>query len=445
MAFDLFNIGASGARAARAGLDVTGQNIANAATAGYVRRSVDQVELAGSRGPGQVAGTRLGGVRVSGIQRNATEYLSADMRRTSSNSARASAELSGMERIEIALDHSGIYESLTAFETALKQLEATPLDSSAREMVMAKAGQMTSSFNLASKEIEATSADLRFMAEAGVAAVNQATREIVRINTHIALATRGTAEYAALSDQRDLMLGALSEQIDISVVIDSRGVATISAGGPAPQALVDGQGAYALSLSHAPDGTIDLAVGANPVTVTSGRLAGYSQALQDSHNTQDALDQLASTIMTLINNVQGQGIRPDGGSGALLFSGTGAAGMALLTQDHTQIAHAAAGAAAGSRDGTNIGAMRATLENSDIAGQTSHLILGASSRVEARKLEADTLAGFADASKARFERGAGVDLDQEATSLLRFQQAFQASGKVMQAASDMFDTMLGIR
>ena len=40
---------------------------------------------------------------------------------------------------------------------------------------------------------------------------------------------------------------------------------------------------------------------------------------------------------------------------------------------------------------------------------------------------------------------AGVDLDEEAVNLVRFQQAFQASGRVMQVASDIFDSILGIR
>ena len=33
----------------------------------------------------------------------------------------------------------------------------------------------------------------------------------------------------------------------------------------------------------------------------------------------------------------------------------------------------------------------------------------------------------------------GVNLDEEATNLLRYQQAYQAAGKVMQIASEMFD------
>jgi flagellar hook-associated protein 1 FlgK len=35
----------------------------------------------------------------------------------------------------------------------------------------------------------------------------------------------------------------------------------------------------------------------------------------------------------------------------------------------------------------------------------------------------------------------GVNLDEEAASLLRYQQAYQAASKVMQTASQMFDTL----
>jgi flagellar hook-associated protein 1 FlgK len=39
---------------------------------------------------------------------------------------------------------------------------------------------------------------------------------------------------------------------------------------------------------------------------------------------------------------------------------------------------------------------------------------------------------------------AGVNLDEEAANLIRYQQAYQASGKVIQVASDMFDTLLSM-
>ena len=36
----------------------------------------------------------------------------------------------------------------------------------------------------------------------------------------------------------------------------------------------------------------------------------------------------------------------------------------------------------------------------------------------------------------------GVNLDEEAANLLRYQQAYQAAGKIIQTASLMFDTLL---
>jgi flagellar hook-associated protein 1 FlgK len=39
----------------------------------------------------------------------------------------------------------------------------------------------------------------------------------------------------------------------------------------------------------------------------------------------------------------------------------------------------------------------------------------------------------------------GVNLDEEATNLLRYQQAYQAAGKVMQVVSEMFDVLISMR
>jgi hypothetical protein len=43
------------------------------------------------------------------------------------------------------------------------------------------------------------------------------------------------------------------------------------------------------------------------------------------------------------------------------------------------------------------------------------------------------------------DKVSGVSLDQEAADLIRFQQAYQASAKVMQTANTLFDAILGIR
>ena len=91
MASDLFAIGSSGLKAARAGLEVTSQNIANAATEGYVRRSVSLAEMAAAGGYSRLGDLSLSGVRVAGIQRNADVFRQAEMRRTGADAARVLA------------------------------------------------------------------------------------------------------------------------------------------------------------------------------------------------------------------------------------------------------------------------------------------------------------------------------------------------------------------
>jgi flagellar hook-associated protein 1 FlgK len=38
----------------------------------------------------------------------------------------------------------------------------------------------------------------------------------------------------------------------------------------------------------------------------------------------------------------------------------------------------------------------------------------------------------------------GVNLDEEGANLIRYQQAYQAAGKVLQIAKQMFDSLLAI-
>lgn len=47
-------------------------------------------------------------------------------------------------------------------------------------------------------------------------------------------------------------------------------------------------------------------------------------------------------------------------------------------------------------------------------------------------------------AKAQREAVSGVNLDEEAADLVRYQQAYQANAKVISAASEMFDTLIGV-
>ena len=63
-------------------------------------------------------------------------------------------------------------------------------------------------------------------------------------------------------------------------------------------------------------------------------------------------------------------------------------------------------------------------------------------RVQGAVTSAEISKAVADQAEMRRAADAGVNLDEEAARLLQFQQAYQASAKVLQVAQAVFDTLL---
>ena len=128
MSSNLLSIAASGAAAAEVALNLTGQNIANASTQGYVRRSANNVELASASSWSTANDISLSGVTVSGIVRNADPFLQTEARNTASNTAGAAATVSGLTDVETAVENSGVFTAIGTFQNALSSLAQNPTD-----------------------------------------------------------------------------------------------------------------------------------------------------------------------------------------------------------------------------------------------------------------------------------------------------------------------------
>ncbi|MCP5395379.1 MAG: flagellar hook-associated protein FlgK [Sphingomonadaceae bacterium] len=448
MASDLLSIGASGARAARSALDVTAQNIANAATEGYVRRGIRLEEVSAAAGAGRVGDISLAGVRATGVTRSVDAFRAAEARRTSSDAARAQAEVDGLRSVESALEQSGVFDAVVEFEAALQQLESDPVDPSLRAAALAGAERLAGSFNIAASSLEAANDNLRFEAQAGVEQVNLFAQELARINVRLTRVGPDTSEQASLFDQRDRILGELAERADITTQIDPLGLATVRIGGTGGDVLVANDVAQSIGMETAADRTVSFTLGGNPLALNGGSLAGKALALQQASAASTRLDALADEIAAAVNSVQAGGVALDGSPGQPLFAGSGAAGVAVALLSGEELATAPAGAAAGSRDGTNLAAMRAALANGVTGGgaasRANGLIFDISATVAAREVTAEALNTIADSAHLALVEFTGVDLEEEAAALVRYQQAFQASGRVMQVASEIFDTIIGI-
>jgi flagellar hook-associated protein 1 FlgK len=444
MASDLLSIAASGARAARGALDVTAQNIANASTDGYARRDLRLAEVSASGGMGRINDISLSGSRISEIHRNADSFLQSEVRRTGGDLQRANTELSGLKNIQSSLEQTGVFDSIVNLEASLQQLSSNPVDSSQRASVLANASTLANNLNITSSGLDAAVKGLQFDADANIADANIIGGELARVNLKLTRAGPGSSDRASLLDQRDQLLERLSGYTSISTSIASDGTVAVSLGANPPLSFVQGGTAGTLSSTVAANGTLSFAVDGQTTDPGSGSLAGASLALNEIDATRSRLDKLANDLATTFNSAQAAGVDRTGAPGQPIFSGTTAATLKVVMQSGQGLATAAAGEPVGSRDSTNLDALRQSLSTLDPAQNFNGMLFDISSKVSGREVTQSALETIASSAKVSLQEQSGVDLDAEAANLIRFQQAFQASGRAMQVASDVFNTLLGI-
>lgn len=104
---------------------------------------------------------------------------------------------------------------------------------------------------------------------------------------------------------------------------------------------------------------------------------------------------------------------------------------------------------ASSSDNGNMGALadlqtRGVLDsgNVTIGGGYSALVSGAGSQTLQAQMQRDATEAFRAQVTAQRESISGVNLDEEAANLLKFQQSYQAAAQVISAANDMFQSLL---
>lgn len=444
MSSALITIGKSGALAARAALELTGQNIANAGNAGYGRRTLGLTEVAATGGIGLSRATALGGVRASAVERPDARFLHAEARRTGSDLARAEAEIGALHAAEAALEQSGIYPAITGFEASLARLSADPIDGALRADALERARALTQGFHLAAQGLDAAMEAVRVDAASGVAQVNRIAGELARTNAGLVRAQDGSAGKAVLLDQRDALLADLAERAGFASEFDAAGRVTVRLGGAGGPMLVAGSASASITVTEAAGGVLHYAVDGAAAVLGSGSLAGYAQALGQMAGAAEQLDDLAVELMTRCNTAQAAGVDGAGAPGEPMFRGSGARDVELALTDGALIATAPAGRGAGSRDAANLAALQAALATDGPADAADRLLFTVSSAIAGREVTRGVLEALAHAASDALLAESAVDLDAEAANLLRFQQAFQASGKVLQAATEIFDTMLGL-
>jgi len=99
----------------------------------------------------------------------------------------------------------------------------------------------------------------------------------------------------------------------------------------------------------------------------------------------------------------------------------------------------------GTRDASNLAALQTVRTTRDFEGRTTTLITANAAALAQKQQVADAQGSIRNGAIAARDAVSAVDLDNEAVELLRFQQAYQASARVIQVARETMQSILDIR
>ncbi|MBK1840834.1 flagellar hook-associated protein FlgK [Azospirillum sp. YIM B02556] len=453
----------SGLRTTQQQAAMVSHNLANATTAGYVRRDLDlsAVSTAG----------RGAGVRVDAVARKVDELLIRDARfetsRYSGQEARASALADYALVLGQPQDEKSVSTQLSKLQQAFSRLHDMPNDDAARNAVVSQATALAGGLNRAAEAAQTVQDDARGRLQTSVDVVNTSLQRISDLNGKIAtLETRG-GDAGDLRDQRDRLLDQVSQEIGIrtysredgQVVVMTRNGQTLLdhplAPGESPLTLLgDEVMANGVALSANPDSEIQ-----------SGRIMGYVQTVkQDMPRAMAQLDELAAGLVQAFQGAEADPTQPglftDAGTAYGATAGLAsriAVNDAVRTESWRVQSGVQAAAPLPTGDQTQIETFQAVFTgtrsfaatdmpaNATLGSYATAMVsaqqgyrTGAESEMSARKISADTL------ETARINRD-GVNIDDEMQKLLLIEQSYGASAQVVQVAGRMIDILLQIK
>jgi flagellar hook-associated protein 1 len=466
--FGGLNTAYTGLVAARQGLNVVGQNIANVNTDGYTRQRISTSATGSLAHTGMLtAAIQVGqGVSVDGIARLGDVHLDARARATAAIAAYTDVRADAMSTLEVNLQEpgaNGLSAQLNEFWAAWQDVANNPGEAASAGLLLAQAGVLTAQIAHGYQQVDDQWSQVRGDVEGMVAQVNEAAGQIAMLNGLIRSTAASGGSANELIDQRSALTttiatlagGTIRESPDgtVDVLIGGNAIVMGTTAG-ALEVLGSAEMAGVTGTSGTTTGPVHLswASGSQSAAILDGgQLAGAISVLAAPADggvlatAAETYNDLAVRLTSSVNGIHAGGAIADGTTGheffALDAALPAALGLSVLPTDANGIAAGKPGA--GAYDGSiadaisQIGISTNSPDNlwSAFVTQT-----GAATKTE---LQRSTLADLASSSAAGLRlANSSVDLDEENVNLLSFQHAYQGAARVMTAIDEMLDTLI---
>lgn len=471
--FATLNLGTRSLQAQQLGVETAGQNLANVNNPAYARQ---RVQLTTSPVMSTSLGPQGTGAEVAAIQQIRDVLLDGQIRDEASVGGYWEAMQGGLQSTQTGLSEfldqgssavngaatagtaataKGLSAQLTQLFNAFQSVAANPTSISERQALVNQAQLLSNSFNQIATRLDAINGTLNSSVNTDVDSANQLLADIADLNKTIAdaeLPGRGTAN--DLRDLRAQKLESLAKLVNLQTDTAADGSINISIGG---QNLVSGRQVLDTLQTYdvgAGQLLVRTATGATPLTLTGGSIQGNIEARDGALQTlRSGLDTLAGTLIAQVNTVYQAGYSLTGSTGANFFTGANAAtiGLNSALQDNPGLVQAAGAAGAASDNAVALAlAQLAQQPNAALNNQTfndaySRLVVNVGTGLAA----ANSQVANHDAVQAmllnRRDSVSGVSLEEEMSSLLSFQKAYQASAKIITTVDQMIETVLSLK
>lgn len=212
------NIGTLGLYAANTNLNVTANNISNEQTKGYSRQKASQQATEAIR-VYQKYGMIGSGVEVTEIQRVHDEYYDVKYQENQTRLGESSTKYYYMLQIEDFFNEStidGFTETYSSVYDALDELQKNPSDYTTRVSFLNEAQGLMDFFQQIKTDLSLAQEDLNAEVNNNVDKINSIAAEVSSLNKQINIVEMTGAQANELRDKRTLLLDDLSEIADIS-------------------------------------------------------------------------------------------------------------------------------------------------------------------------------------------------------------------------------------